>query len=116
MPLQFTPNALDEINRRAERLKGAKPIVIVYWERDSMNTRRTPTGQTEWYVERPGFWEVALQPLDEFPPEVRNNPALHTVAGYAVLGEDKNKVPITERFILDFANGQFSLHPPCHAD
>lgn len=109
MALEFTESALEEINRRAQVLEGKKPIVLVYWERDSMDTRRTATGQTEWYVARPGFWEVALQPFDEFPAEVQNHPALHTVAGYVVLGQDKEKVPLTGELTLDFGEGRFML-------
>jgi hypothetical protein len=80
-----------------------------------MDLRRTPTGQTEWYVARPGFWEVAVQPLEEFPSETENHPALHTVAGYAVLAEDKDKVPVTGRFTLDFGDGEFKLYRPLAA-
>ena len=109
MPFEFTSSALEEIERRAQWLEGRKPIVLVYWERDSMDTRRTATGQSEWYAARPGFWEVALQPLEEFPSEVKNHPALHTVEGYAVLGQDQNKNPITGRFVLDFREGGFVL-------
>jgi hypothetical protein len=111
MALDVTPRALEEIKHRAEWLEGRKPLVVVYWERDSMDLRRTPTGQTEWYVARPGFWEVAVQPLEEFPSETKTHPALHTVAGYAVLAEDKDKVPVTGRFTLDFGDGEFKLYP-----
>ena len=114
MPLDFTPSALEEINRRADRLGGKEALVLLYWDRDSMDTRRLANGQTEWYIAKPGFWQVELQPLSEFPLEIQKHPALHTVAGYAVLGEGKDKQPMTGRFTVDYRDGQFSVRPASH--
>jgi hypothetical protein len=109
MPLEITTQALEELGRRAKWLEGRKPFVVVYWERDSMDSRRTATGQTEWYVAKPGYWEVLPQAFDDLPLELRTHVAVQNVADYPILVEGKTRMPLAGPVTLDFANGQFTV-------
>jgi len=111
MPLEFTDAAFEEISRRVSLLEGRRVIVLVYWEKDAMDVRRTNDGDVQWYITRPAGWRVDVQPLEEFPPHIRNHSALQTAGTFAILVEGPDKKPIFAAHVLDYQSGQFEMHP-----
>jgi hypothetical protein len=111
MPVEFTDAAFEEIRRRASLLKGRTGIVLVYWEKAGMDVRRTSHTEAQWYITQPAGWRVDVQPLEEFPSQIKNHPALQTAGTFAVLAEGPDKKPVFGAHVLDYQNGQFEMRP-----